>query len=44
MLVQKVVSELFKKHLIALLITAVVLRVLLLDAVIGQVAGHVLQV
>ncbi len=41
---QQVLSELIKEHLVALLIAAVVLRVLLLDAVIGQVTGHVLQI
>lgn len=42
--VQQVVSELVKEHLIALLVAAIILRVLFLDAVIGQVASQVLQV
>lgn len=41
---QQVPSELIKKHLIALLIAPIVLRMILLDAVIGQVAGHILEV
>ena len=44
MSVQHVQPELVKEHLVPLLIPAVVLGVLLLDAVVGQVAGHVLEV
>lgn len=42
--VEKVEPELIKEHLVALLVAAVVLRVVLLDAVVGQMARHVLQV
>jgi len=42
--VQQVQPELVEEHLVAVLVAAVVVRVLLLDAVVGQVAGHVLQV
>lgn len=44
MSVQQVQPELIKEHLVPLLISPVVLGVLLLDAVVGQVAGHVLEV
>lgn len=44
MSVQQVQPELIKEHLVPLLISSVVLGVLLLDAVVGQVAGHVLEV
>lgn len=42
--VQKVEPEFIEENLIALLVSSVVLRVLLLDAVVGQVARHVLEV
>ena len=41
---QQVLPELVEEHLVALLVAAIVLRVLFLDAVVGQVAGHVLEV
>lgn len=42
--VQKVEPEFIEEQLVALLVSSVVLRVLLLDAVVGQVARHVLEV
>lgn len=44
MTVHQVQLELVKEHLVAFLISPVVLRVLLLDAVVSQVTGHVLQI
>lgn len=44
MSVQQVQPELIKEHLVPLLVSPVVLGMLLLDAVVGQVAGHVLEV
>lgn len=44
MCVQQVLSELIEEHLVALLVAAVVLRMLFLDAVIGQVTGHILKI
>lgn len=44
MSVQQVQPEFIKEHLVPLLISSVVLGVLLLDAVVGQMAGHVLEV
>lgn len=44
MSVQQVQPELIKEHLIPLLISSVVQGVLLLDAVVGEVTGHVLEV
>lgn len=44
MSVEQVQTKLVKEHLVAFLIATVVLGVLLLDAVVGQVAGHVLEV
>lgn len=42
--VEKVEPEFIKEHLVALLIPPKVLRVVFLDAVVGQMARHVLQV
>lgn len=42
--VQQVQPELIEEHLVPLLVSPVVLGVLLLDAVVGQVAGHILEV
>lgn len=44
MCLKKVMPKLIKEHLIALFIASIVRRMLFLDAVIGQVAGHVLEV
>ena len=44
MSVEQVQPELIKEHLVPLLVSSIVLGVLLLDAVVGQVAGHVLEV
>ena len=44
MSVQQVKPEFIKEHLVPLLVSSVVVGVLLLDAVVGQMAGHVLEV
>ena len=41
---EQVLPELVEEHFVSCLVAAIVMRVLLLNAVIGQVAGHVLEV